>query len=78
MGHKIAEAVIENGVLKHVDRKLPSGKLTVHIVYDENHEALQGIEIEKIVRETSGIYRDINVEAESKKLRNSWERNVHQ
>jgi predicted DNA-binding antitoxin AbrB/MazE fold protein len=78
MGHKIVEAVIENGVLKRVDKTLPSGKLTVHIIYDENQEALQEIEAEKIVKETSGIYRDINVEMESKKLRDSWERNVHQ
>jgi len=78
MGHKIAEAVIENGVLKYVNKKLPSGRITVHIIYDENREALQEIEIENIVKETSGIYKDVNVELESKSLRDSWERNVHQ
>ena len=35
MGHKIAEAIIENGVLKHVDKKLPRGEITVHIIYED-------------------------------------------
>ena len=34
MGHKIAEAVVEDGQLKHIDRKLPPGKLKVHLIYD--------------------------------------------
>ncbi len=76
MGHKIAEAIIENGILKYVDKKLPSGKLTVHIIYDESNEITQKIVLKNIVEETSGIYKGIDVEAESKKLRDSWERNV--
>jgi hypothetical protein len=77
MGHKIAEAIIENGQLKYVDKKLPDGKLRVHLVYDAVEEAILETEIEKIVKETSGIYKDIDVEAESRKLRATWERNVY-
>ena len=78
MGHKIVEAIIENGQIKYVNNKLPVGKIKVHLIYDcDNEEAYYPkAEVEKIVRETSGIYRDINVEAESKKLRESWERDV--
>lgn len=64
MGHKIAEAIIENGQIKYINKKLPPGRLKVHLIYDA-------------VEETSGLYRDIDVEAESRKLRESWERNVH-
>ncbi len=74
MGHKIAEAVIEDGIIKQVSHKLPSGKLTVHIVYDENQESLKEKEAEYLVRETSGIYKNINAETESRKLRDEWER----
>lgn len=78
MAHKIAEAIIENGVLKYVNKKLPSGKINVHIVYDEGKEVLQENETQKIVKETSAIYKNIDAEVETKKLRNSWERNVRQ
>ncbi|MCD6129968.1 MAG: hypothetical protein J7J10_03335 [Deltaproteobacteria bacterium] len=74
MGHKIAEAIIENGQIKYINKKLPPGRLKVHLIYDAVEETLSGI---KIVGETSGLYRDIDVEAESRKLRESWERNVH-
>ncbi len=77
MGHKIVEAIIENGQLKYVDKKLPAGKLRVHLVYDTVEEAILETEIEKIVKETSGIYKDIDVEAESRKMRANWERNVY-
>jgi hypothetical protein len=77
MGHKIAEAIIENGQLRYVDKKLPAGKLRVHLVYDTVEEAIVETEIDKIVKETSGIYKDIDVEAESGKLRAMWERNVY-
>ena len=76
MGHKIAEAIIENGQLKYVDKKLPAGKLRVHLVYDAVEESIVETEIDQIVKETSGIYKDIDVEAESRKLRANWERNV--
>lgn len=76
MGHKIAEAVIENGQLKYVDRQLPPGRLRVHLIYDAIELPAKN-EAAKIVREASGIYKDIDVEAESKSLRNSWERDIH-
>ena len=76
MGHKIIEAIIENGVLKSVNKKLPSGKLNVHIIYDEKSELLQKNELVNMVKETSGIYSTIDVKSESKKLRDNWERNV--
>ncbi len=77
MGHKIIEAIIENGQLKYIDKKLPDGKIRVHLIYDVAEEPLQESEAKEIVRETSGIYKDINVQAESEKLRRNWERNVH-
>jgi hypothetical protein len=77
MGHKIAEAIIENGQIKYVNKKLPIGKIKVHLIYDTVEETLSEIEVAKIVRETSGIYKDIDVKSESMKLRTSWERGVH-
>ncbi len=74
MGHKIVEAIIENGQIKHVDNKLPGGKIKAHLIYDD--EYYPKTEVEKMVKETSGIYKDIDVDAESKKLRESWERDV--
>lgn len=76
MGHKIAEAVIENGQLKYIDKKLPAGRIKVHLIYDTMERPLPRNEVARIVRETSGLYKDINVEAESRKLRSKWERNV--
>ncbi len=76
MGHKIVEAIIENGQLKYVDQKLPDGKIKVHLIYAVEQAILTKNEIEKIVMETSGIYRDIDVDAESRKLREQWERDV--
>lgn len=77
MGHKIAEAVVEDGQLKYIDRKLPPGKLKVHLIYDTMESPLSRNEATRIVRETSGLYKDIDAEAESRKLRGEWERNVH-
>ncbi len=77
MGHKIVEAIIEDGQLKYVDKKLPGGRIRVHIVYDAEEKTIPETEVTRIVKETSGIYKDIDVEANSKALRESWERNVH-
>ena len=77
MGHKIVEAIIENGQIKHVNKKLPRGKIKVHLIYDATEVTLPEAEVTKIVKETSGIYKDINVKTESRKLRAGWERNVH-
>jgi hypothetical protein len=76
MGHEIAEAIIENGQIKYINKKLPWGKVKVHIIYDSLEEKTAEVDIEKIVRESMGIYRDIDVESEAKKLRMSWERDV--
>lgn len=77
MGHKIAEAIIEDGKLKYVNKKLPAGKLKVHLIYDMIEKTLTETEIANIINEASGLYKDIDVEAESRKLRGNWERDVH-
>ena len=59
MGHKIIEAVIENGKIKYVDKKLPDGRLTVHVIYDSVDEAPPENEIADIVRKSSGIYKGV-------------------
>lgn len=76
MGHKIVEAIIENGQLKYVEKELPTGRIKVHIIYDTVEEMHPETEIIKIVRESSGIYKGIDVDSESKKLREIWERKV--
>ena len=76
MGHKIAEAIIENGQLKYIEQTLPAGRIKVHIIYDAIEETLPEPEMSRIVREASGLYTNIDVDAESKKLRESWERNA--
>lgn len=76
MGHEIIEAIIENGQLKYVDKELPAGRLRVHLIYDVAEESISETELLRIVKETSGIYKDIDIDAESRKLRASWERDV--
>jgi hypothetical protein len=76
MGHKIVEAIIEDGQIKYVDRKLPPGRIRVHLIYDAAEEISQEIDRLRIVAQTLGIYKDIDGEAESRKLRASWERNI--
>ncbi len=76
MGHKIAEAIIENGQLKYIEKTLPAGRIKVHIIYDAIEETLPETELARIVRESSGLYTNIDVDAESRKLRESWERNA--
>ncbi len=72
MGHKIVEAIIENGQIKHVDRKLPGGKIKVHLIYDTVEGIPEKTEGMGVVGQTSGIYKDINGEAEASKLRACW------
>ena len=76
MGHQIIEAILEDGQIKSSNKKLPRGKMNVHLIYD-TEEAFQEADVATIVVETSGIYKDIDVEAEAKKLRLGWERNVN-
>lgn len=51
--------------------------MKVHIIYDTNEETPPEHEILRVVKETSGIYKEIDEKTESKKLRESWERNAH-
>lgn len=53
MGHEIAEAIIENGQLKYVNKKLPGGKIKVHLIYDSVKRTLAETDATRIVRETS-------------------------
>ena len=76
MGHKIVEAIIENGQLKYIEKTLPTGRIKVHIIYDSVEETLPETEMARIVREASGLYTNIDVDAESRKLRESWERDA--
>ena len=46
MGHKIVEAIIENGQLKYVE-ELPGGRIKVHIIYDTVEEIHPENEIKK-------------------------------
>jgi hypothetical protein len=77
MAHKIAEAILENGQIKHVNKKLPRERMKVHLIYDVGRKMVSPVEISKIVEGTSGIYKGVDVERESRKLRRDWERNVH-
>jgi hypothetical protein len=75
MGRKTVEAIIKDGQLKDVEGKLPPGEIKVHLIYDLE-EPSDGTEIMKILRETSGIYRDIDAEREARNLRQDWDRNL--
>ena len=73
MGHQIIEAILENGQIKQISKALPRKKIKVHIIYDveeENNEK----ELMQLVEETSGIYKGIDVDEESTKIRRGWER----
>jgi len=76
MAHKIAEAILENGQIKHVNKKLPGGRMRVHLICDVGGQRVSATEMSERVEGTSGIYKDVDVERESKKLRAEWERNV--
>lgn len=76
MGHKIAEAIIENGKITYVDHKLPSGKVKAHLIYDTGDESVVTARALMLLRETSGIYKYIQPDCESHKLRSQWDRNA--
>jgi hypothetical protein len=77
MAHVIAEAIIENGQLRYIDRKLPDGKIKAHIIYDTIEQKPETkSRTAQILKDTSGIYRKINAKAESRSLRKSWERDA--
>jgi hypothetical protein len=73
MGQQIIEAILENGQIKSTSRKLPQGKIKVHLIY--NKKDISDTDLAEIIAETSGIYKNIDVEVESRKLRDGWERN---
>lgn len=76
MGHKIAEAIIENNQITYVDKKLPVGRIKVHLIYDIEEEPTSEREVTSIIQETAGIYKNINVRDESHKLREEWNRDI--
>jgi hypothetical protein len=76
MGHKIVQAIIENGKIECVDEALPGGKLRVHLIYDTEEENPEKWPAAKALTETAGIYKDINGDAEAKELRGQWERGL--
>jgi len=76
MGHRIVDAIIEDGQLKYVGEKLPAGRLKVHLIYDIPKEEGQDQASEAVLAETWGIYRDIDPDVEAKNLRAEWERGI--
>jgi hypothetical protein len=76
MGHRIVNAIIENGQLKYIDEKLPGGRLEVHLIYDTADEHFLKGKPKDIVKKTAGIYRGIDATKEAKKLRRNWERDL--
>jgi hypothetical protein len=77
MAHVIAEAIIENGQLRYIDRKLPDGKIKAHIIYDTvEQKPNPKSKTNQLMKDTSGIYRTINAKVESRSLRKSWERDA--
>ena len=62
--------------LQYIEKTLPAGRIKVHIIYDAIEETLPEPEMSRIVREASGLYTNIDVDAESRKLRESWERDA--
>jgi hypothetical protein len=76
MGHKIVQAIIENGKIECVNEALPAGKLKVHLIYDTEDESSEELSAVKALMETSGIYKTINGDAEAKELRGQWERSI--
>lgn len=50
--------------------------MSIPLIYDAVEETLPDTEMARIVREASGLYTNIDVDAESGKLRESWEQNA--
>jgi hypothetical protein len=76
MGHRIVDAIIEDGQLKYVGGKLPAGRLEVRLLYDTTREPTAKRKAKEILKRTAGIYRGIDAAVETRKLRRSWERDV--
>ncbi len=76
MGHRIVDAVIEDGQLKYVGEKLPTGRLKVHLIYDTIEEDKADKAAEAVLADTWGIYKAIDPAHEAKNLRAEWERGI--
>jgi hypothetical protein len=76
MGHRIVDAIIEDGQLKHIGGPLPTGRLKVHLIYDTTEEDKAGQAAEAVIDETWGIYKGIDSDLEARNLRAEWERGV--
>jgi hypothetical protein len=74
MVQQIIEAILENGQIESVSRKLPHGKLKVNLIYDKK-DIPNDAELSDIIAERSGIYKNINVEEETREIRAGWDRN---
>ncbi len=74
MEQQVIEAILEDGQIKSVSRKLPSGTLKVHLIYDKKNIS-DTTDLVEAIAETAGIYKTINVDDESRKLRSGWDRN---
>ena len=55
MGHRIVDAIIEDGQLKYVSEKLPAGRLEVHLIYDRGQERTAKRRAMEIVKRTAGF-----------------------
>ena len=77
MGHRVVDAIIEDGQLKYVGEKLPAGRLKVHLIYDTVEEKVADQAAMAVLAETCGIYKNIDPDVESKNLRQEWERDIH-
>jgi hypothetical protein len=74
MGHRVVDAIIEDGQLKYVGEKLPTGRLKVHLIYDTIEADKADRAVEAVLADTWGIYKDIDPGMEAKNLRAEWER----
>ena len=77
MAHKTIGAIIEDGQIKHLDGQLPQGKVKVQLIYDQEEEPIDRKDIMIILKETAGIYQEIDAQSEAKTLRKSWERKIN-
>lgn len=74
MGHRVVEAIIEDGQLTYVGERLPAGRLKVHLIYDSVEEPVAPNKGKDVVEKTAGIYKGIDAAVESRRLRRGWER----
>ena len=76
MGHKIVEAIIENGKLKYVDTPLPAGRFKAHLIYDTAETSVPKGQLKKRLRDALGISKEVNADVEARLMRDDWERDA--